>query len=114
MKSLKNNTVTDLKIGDSVRIYTKGLFDKGTDPVWSNEVYTVKHIKGKTITLNNDERKRRNDLLLVPSNSISSNTNVIKTKAKEHKVETKLKALDAKEENILEGKRIRKANSKYT
>jgi transposase InsO family protein len=113
LKSLKNNTVTDLKIGDSVRIYTKGLFDKGTDPQYSNEVYTVKHIKGKTITLNNDERKRRNDLLLVPANSVSTNTNVIKTKAKEHKIETKLKALDANEENILEGKRIRKANSKY-
>ena len=117
LKSLKNNTVTDLKIGDSVRVYTKGLFDKGTDPQYSNEVYTVKHIKGKTITLNNDERKRRADLLLVPSNSVGSNTNVIKTKAKEHKVETKLKREDQLPENIIDAERRstreKKPNPKY-
>jgi ribosomal protein L21E len=113
LKSNKNNIVSDLNIGDKVRIYIKKSFDKGTEPQFSNEVYTVKHIRGKTITLNNGERKKRNDLLLVPMNTETNKPNIIKMDKKAYKVETILKREDQKEENIINEKRIRKPNKKY-
>ena len=41
----ENITKPDLFKGDKVRIRTKGLFDKGTEPLWSHEVYIVDNMK---------------------------------------------------------------------
>lgn len=110
LKMLKNNLTTDLKIGDKVRIFIKKQFDKGTDPQFSNEIYIVKHIKGKTITLNNDEKKRRDDLLLIPSDTKegSNKKNIIKLETQVFKEEQELNRNDIKQENIINEKRIRK------
>ena len=86
LKSLKNNTVSDLNIGDKVRIYIKTLLQKGTEPTYSNEVYTVEHIRGKTIILNNGEHKRRDTLLLVPPDTIGSiKKNIIQKATQDYK-----------------------------
>ena len=59
------NTESDLKVGDKVRKHVKGLVDKMTQR-WSDNVCTVKSIQGQTITLNNESRHKRSDLLHVP------------------------------------------------
>ena len=108
LKSIKNNTVSDLRVGDKVRVYVKKSMEKGTEPQYSNEVYTVESIRGKTITLNNNESKRRNDLLLVPQSTISNNNqNIIKKATKNYKNEQAMKRDSIDENNIILQKRRR-------
>lgn len=40
-----------MKPGDKVRKLTKNTFTKGTDPIWSDEVYTVVKATGNKIRL---------------------------------------------------------------
>ena len=70
-KNQHNKTVSDLKVGDRVRknILKDDAHAKGTDPRWSSEVYTVTAVKGHTITLSDDSRYKRSDLLKVPGNA---------------------------------------------
>ena len=115
LKSIKNNTVSDLNVGDKVRVYIKKSMEKGTEPQYSNEVYIVESMRGKTITLNNKEQKRRRDLLLVPSDTIGSNEkNIIRKETKKYKVEQQLNKESIDNKNIVQTKRIRKANKKYS
>ena len=79
-KQLHNKTVSDLDIGDKVRkTVLKGGHQiiKGTDPRWTDEVFTVKQIHGNTIILNDDSKMKRTDLLKVPNSTKSSGPNVI-------------------------------------
>lgn len=79
-KQLHNKTVSDLEIGDKVRkTMLKGGHEiiKGTDPRWTDEVFTVKQIHGGTIILNDGSKMKRTDLLKVPNNTKSSASNVI-------------------------------------
>jgi hypothetical protein len=112
-KNLKNKIVSDLKIGDKVRIRLKDLFLKGTDDIFSDEVHQVKTINGKTITLDNDIKHKRIDLLLVPSNTESTKTNIIKVTRAKTKAKKILKQVGMDENNIIIGKRIKKTNKKY-
>jgi hypothetical protein len=82
VKGLKNKTVSDLEIGDKVRIKVAGKFSKSSEPQYSDEVYTVESVKGSTIHLSNGEVKKRNNLLKVPKETQSSSKNVV-TKALE-------------------------------
>jgi transposase InsO family protein len=79
-KQLHNKTVSDLEIGDKVRkTMLKGGHEiiKGTDPRWTDAVFTVKQIHGNTVILNDDSKMKRTDLLKVPSTTKSSVPNVI-------------------------------------
>ena len=60
-KSQYSNTVSDLAIGDKVRknVLFQDVHSKGTDPRWSDEVFTVKAIFGKSILLNNSLKYKR-------------------------------------------------------
>ena len=107
-KNKKNNTISDIKIGDKVRIYIKGKFDKGTDPLFSDEVYTVKEISGKKITLNNGTIKKRSSLLIVPGNTISTGKNIIKDAKQKRKTEVILQAEGIDENNIVSERRVEK------
>lgn len=113
MKNMKNNTISDIKVGDKVRIHIKGMFDKGTDPIYSDEVYTVKEVRGKKITLDNGIVKKRSSLLIVPHDTKSSEKNVIKAAKKERKKEVTLKKEGVEEGNIVRSKRERKPNERY-
>lgn len=114
LKSIKNNTVSDLSIGDKVRVYIKKSMEKGTEPQYSNEVYTVESIRGKTIILDNKEQKRRRDLLLVPNNTVGTNDkNIIRKATKNYKMEQQLNKESIDNNNIVQNKRNRKANKKY-
>ena len=65
IKSKENKTISDLSIGDNVRIKISGIFTKGTEPRWSDETYSVKKVQGTTITLNDDTKFKRTNLLKV-------------------------------------------------
>ena len=77
IKKLKNKTVSDLKPGDKVRIKIEGKFTKSSEPQFSDKVYEVSLINGSIISLTNGEKKRRYNLLKVPKDTISNETNVI-------------------------------------
>jgi hypothetical protein len=112
-KGLKNDTVTDLEIGDKVRINIKGTFDKGTEPQFSNKVYSVIKIVGQTIYLNNGEKKKRYKLLKVDKDAKDIEKTIVKQAKQERKSKLIQKKEDIKQDNIIREPRIRKANSKY-
>jgi hypothetical protein len=104
-KSLKNNTTSDIDINDKVRILIKKQFQKGTESRYSDEVYTVKKVNGKSITLNNDEVYKRTSLLIVPKSTVSDEKNVIVKINKQIKEERFLKSEGVDVSNILDTKR---------
>jgi len=78
-KNLKNKTISDLTIGDKVRkdVLFNNKNAKGTDPRWSDAVFSVKGINGQTITLNDNTKYKRTNLLKVPNDSQTLATNPI-------------------------------------
>ena len=78
-KNQYNNTVSDLAIGDKVRknVLFQDEHSKGTDPRWSDEVFTVKGIFGNSILLNNNIKYKRDKFLKVPPDTISNPINPI-------------------------------------
>ena len=110
---------SDLSVGDHVRISEKNIFKKGTEPRWSDEVYTVEGVKGLSVSLSDGKTYKRDKLLKIPkdtikiTNSDASKTNVVKTATKQHKQQLTLKAEDIKAENIRTGPRERVANKLF-
>ena len=90
LKSQKNNVVSDLIKGDSVRIQLTKTFKKGTEPNYSDEVYNVESVYGKKVTLNNGDVIKRSALLKIPGGSVSSPTNVIHEANKEQRIQRRL------------------------
>ena len=86
-KNLQNKTVSDLHPGDKVRkfIITHAKIEKGTDPRYSDDVFTVVSTHGLTIKLSDDSTLRRDRLLKVPKNTESSEPNVITKEKKIYK-----------------------------
>jgi len=114
-KSLKNNVESDIHVNDKVRILQKkNQFQKGTEARYSDDVYTVKKVNGKSITLNNDEVYKRTSLLIVPKSTISDEKNVIVKINKQNKEERFLKSEGVDVSNILSTKRMREKVSKTT
>ena len=110
-KSKKNISITNnLDVGDKVRIDTRKIFSKGTEPIWSDEVYEVKALSGKSVLLNNDVMKKRDMLLKVDKNTPLGiiKTSKIKKATREYKHEKQYNRESTKVENIIEGKRIKK------
>lgn len=99
-KGLKNKTVSDLEPGDKVRIKIAGMFSKGSEPQYSDKVYTVETVRGSTIHLNDGEIKKRYNLLKVPRDTQSSIKNIMKVSAEKAKVKKEINKIDPKEENI--------------
>ena len=105
-KSLKNNVESDIHVNDKVRVLQKkNQFQKGTEARYSDDVYTVKKVNGKSITLNNDEVYKRTSLLIVPKSTISDEKNVIVKINKQNKEERFLKSEGVDISNILSTKR---------
>ena len=84
-KSLHNKTVSDLQPGDKVRkfIITHAKIEGGTDPRYSDAVFTVVSAHGLTIKPSDGSTLRRDRLLKVPTDTETSEPNVI---TKEKKV----------------------------
>ena len=78
-KTRDNNTTSDLHAGDKVRkdVRVSESNSKGTDPRWSDKVFTAASSKGQTITLDDGSKYKRTNLLKVPPDTESTETNVI-------------------------------------
>ena len=88
-KQLHNKTVSALEVGDKVRktlLKESHAIIKGTDPRWTDEVFTVKQVHGNTIILTDGSKMKRTDLLKVPNNTKSSEPNVINQVRKTHSI----------------------------
>ena len=68
-KAQYNKTVSDLKPGDKVRKLETHLFKKGTEPKFSEEMFEVKQANGGTVTLTDETRHKRQNLLKIPNDS---------------------------------------------
>ena len=113
IKNQKNKTVSDLKPDDKVRIRIDGAFTKGTEPRWSEDVYDVKKVNGTTITLTNDKRYKRTNLLKVAVTSKGIN-NVVSEASKQNKQKQLLQREDIVINNIVaRAKRTIKKPSRY-
>jgi hypothetical protein len=108
MKSQKNNIVSDLEKGDKVRLKLDATFKKGTEPNYSDEVFVVRSSHGKMITLDNGEVKKRSSLLKVPTDTVSSNINVIHQTNKQQRIKRRLNKAGVDETNIRTSTRQRK------
>ena len=78
-KSRDNHTPTTLEVGDKVRkdIRVSESNTKGTDPRWSDKVFTVAGVKGQQITLEDGSKYNRANLLKVSNDSVSTDTNMV-------------------------------------
>ena len=90
-KNKKNEPSSDLKVGDLVRVKITGLFKKGTDPTYSDEVYKVISTKGKTIELDDNKKYKQENLLMVPKDTEKEYNNVIKEVNKESRIKRRLR-----------------------
>jgi hypothetical protein len=108
-KSLYKKEKEKIKVGDSVRIKkSKNLFEKGYEITYSKEIYTVEKIENTSAILNNGNKYKISDLLIVPKNSLEySNTEKEKVE-KENKIEKKIKQVGLSENDIVKEKRVRK------
>jgi hypothetical protein len=79
-KNIHNKTVSDLNVNDKVRkdvLYSDKAISKGTDPKYSDTVYTVTQVNGTTISLSDGSRMKRTNLLKVPQETVSTPMNPI-------------------------------------
>ena len=110
-KSKKNSMMNnDLSVGDHVRVSETNYFKKGTEPRWSDEIFTVEGIKGMSVTLNDDKVYKRDKLLRIPKDTIKITQeivkpNVIKQATKEKKREILHKQVGVDEANMISNKR---------
>ena len=92
-----------------MRVSIANFFKKGTEPRWTDEIYTVEGVKGMTITLNDDKTYKRDKLLNIPKDTIKTTTttkpNVIKQATQERKIEIFHKQEGIEEKNIILHKR---------
>ena len=57
-------------MGDHVRVSIANYFKKGTEPRWTDEIFTVEAVKGMNVTLNEDKVYKRDKLLSIPKDTI--------------------------------------------
>ena len=106
-KSLFNIAITDIDVNDKVRIKIKGQFRKGTEARYTDEVYTVKKVKGNAVTLDNDEVYKRSSLLIVPKTTVTDEKNVIVKVNKQNKINRNIDKEGLDVSNIVLDKRRR-------
>jgi hypothetical protein len=106
-KSLYNISISDIDVNDKVRIKIKGQFRKGTEARYTDEVYTVKKVKGNAVTLDNDEVYKRSSLLIVPKTTVSDEQNVIVKVNKQNKINRNIDKEGLDVANIVLDKRKR-------
>jgi len=88
-KSSKNQNLrsrSNIKVGDKVRLFIENKFKKGSDPSFSNKVYTVKEKIGKNIVLDNNKRVVDHDLLKVGDDQYVDNSLLLENGNEEEKL----------------------------
>ena len=106
--------------GDKVKIITKkNIFEKGDSIKASKETYVVEQVKQNKIKLfGNDHWYKPHELSIVyeldSDDEIDYDVLKPSEEAKEHKKELLHKSIGINESNIIEGKRKRKPNPKFS
>jgi hypothetical protein len=80
-----NRRVSDLEIGDKVRkydLFKKSISKPSLTPQWTDKIFTVKKVQGQTITLDDDTKHKRYNLLVVPEDTPESEPNIISKELK--------------------------------
>jgi len=103
------NKLSNLVEGDLVRIKVKNIFSKGTEPIFSKEIYTVMKIAGNRIKLDNGKEIIRSNLLKIPSSTERKiDYNVIEKVNKENRIQRKNKKEGIDSSNIINIDRVKK------
>jgi hypothetical protein len=78
-KAQKNTVQSSFNIGDKVKknMLINESYAKGTDPKWSEKIFTVTEVKGQRIRLNDGTYYLDDHLLKVPDTATDAETNVI-------------------------------------
>ncbi len=63
---------SDLTAGDHVRVSEANFFKNGTEPRWSDDVYTVQEVKGFSVTISNGKAYKRDKLLKIPKATVKN------------------------------------------
>ena len=111
LKSKVEKPKNPFNIDDKVRIREKGIFKKGTESRFSDDVFIVVSISGSTVKLNNGKNYRSSSLQKIDKNYIIPEKgvkNVIRRATKERTVELLHKRIDVQAENIIQEPRVRK------
>jgi hypothetical protein len=107
LKARGNGFVTDISPGDKVRLKDTALFKKGTESRWTDEVFTVESATGKTVVLDDGQRVKRDNVLKVPPNTVTTKTNVVKVATKQRKDTLYLRREGVDQSNIINQPRRR-------
>ena len=102
LKARSNGFVTDLTPGDKVRIKDTALFKKGTESRWTDDVFTVESASGKTVMLTDGQRVKRDSVLKVPPNTVSTPKNVIAIATKQRKDTLSLRRDNKDQANVIQ------------
>lgn len=101
IKSDSNASISDIVIGDLVRIRLTDGFRKGTDPRFSDKVHSVIEVYGRNIILDNKKKYIRANLLKVPVGSLSvEKPNIIQQAKTNRKVARMLTSNDHTEKTL--------------
>jgi hypothetical protein len=101
LKARGNGFVTDISPGDKVRISDVALFKKGSESRWTDEVFEVESASGKTVVLTDGQRVKRNNVLKVPKNTVSTPKNVVKIATKQRKDTLSLRRDNIDQNNVI-------------
>lgn len=106
---------TIFNVGDYVRIKENNIFQKKSEGKYKDETYQITSINGKIITLDNDKKVKYDMIIKVsrPPENENRTKNIIHKAKKAYQTELLHKRIDINQDNVVEGKRVRKANSKY-
>jgi hypothetical protein len=103
-KASHNKTVSDLSIGDKVRVKIDNIFKKSDTPNWTTEIYTVKKVKGTNITIEdkkgNTAINKRDWLLKIAKDTPEmSKPEVVNKIIKDKKIDRRLKKAEVDRNN---------------
>ena len=103
-KAQKNNTTSSINVGDKVKknMLINESYAKGTDPKWSEKIFTVTEVKGQRIRLNDGTYYLDDHLLKVPETATDAETNVINKVKSDQKKENRSKPAPAASEKKTE------------
>jgi hypothetical protein len=112
-KRTNKKIISDFLPGTKVRKRIKKTFRKGTEPKFSDKVYTVTASNGLRVTLSNGKTYHEADVIKTNFNT-EETPNIIETTNKKNRTERRLKNVGIVQSNVRTNeKRARRPNPKY-
>jgi ribosomal protein L21E len=105
-KAENTNLKSTFKIGDKVRIRINNIFKKGSEPRYTDKIYTVIDVIGKRITLDNEKTYLESDIIRTYTDNTEET--VIEKLNKENSSNRKLRKEGLDTNYIIDGPRRKK------